>query len=78
MRRLPTILGILAGVATLIVVGPVGLAVALLRSSSDAQGPTLAAQLFIGFVVLTFSAGIGFAAAAFTRLVLRLLGARRP
>ncbi|MGZ8285237.1 MAG: hypothetical protein ACXW27_13075 [Allosphingosinicella sp.] len=72
-RRLPLILGALAALAALLAVGPVAVAVALLRSSSDAQGPTLAAQIFIGILVLVLTALAGAAVWGLTHLVLRLL-----
>ena len=76
IRRLPLVLGILAGAATLLVVGPVAVAVALLRSSSDSQGPTLAAQVFIAVLVLVLVA-LAFAAAwGLTHLILRLFRRR--
>jgi hypothetical protein len=73
-RRLPLILGVLAATATLLLVGPVAVAVMLLRSSSDAEGPMLAAQIFIALVVLALAAVAGLAAWAVTRLILRLFG----
>jgi hypothetical protein len=73
-RRLPLILGAVAASATLLAVGPVAVAVALLRSSPDAEGPTLAAQIFIGVLVLAVAAVAGAAVWALTRVVLRLLG----
>lgn len=76
IRRLPVIMGGLAAVSTLLVVGPVAIAVALLRSSSDAQGPSLAAQIFIAALVLALAA-IAFALGwALTRLILRLFRRR--
>jgi len=72
VRRLPLIVGALAALAALLLVGPVAVAVALLRSSSDAQGPTLAAQLFIASLVLVATALAGAAGWGLTRLVLRL------
>lgn len=72
--RLPRILGIAAGAATLLVVGPVALAMALLRSSPEAEGPTLAARIFIALFVLVLTLAAGFAAAGLTRLALRLFG----
>lgn len=77
IRRLPLILGILAALATLLVVGPVAVAVALLRSSSDSQGPSLAAQIFIAVLVLALALLAGGLAWGLARLVLRLLGRRR-
>ena len=73
VRRLPLILGTVAGLAVLLVAGPVALAVALLRSSPDAQGPSLAAQLLIAALVLAAAAIAGAAVWGLTRLVLRLL-----
>jgi hypothetical protein len=72
LRRLPLILGSAAAVGALLLVGPVAVAVALLRSSSDAQGPGLEAQILIGALVLAVAALAGTAAWALTRLVLRL------
>lgn len=73
IRRLPLILGAIAALAALLVIGPVAVAVALLRSSSDAQGPTLAAQIFIGVLVFALTLLAGAAAWGLTHLVLRLL-----
>lgn len=75
-RRLPLIIGALAAFAALLLVGPVAVAVALLRSSSDAQGPTLAAQVFIAILVLAVAAFAGAAAWGLTRLLLRLFRRR--
>ena len=74
VRRLPLILGIAAALAALLVVGPVAVAVALLRSSSDSHGPDLAAQIFIAILVLALAALAGALAWGLARLVLRLLG----
>lgn len=76
VRRLPLVFGIVAALATLLIVGPVAVAVALLRSSSDAQGPSLAAQILIAVLVLALAAFAGGIAWGLTRLVLRLLGRR--
>jgi hypothetical protein len=76
IRRLPLIAGIVAAVAALLLVGPVAVAVALLRSSSDAQGPTLAARIFIAFLVLAVAALAGAAGWGLTRLLLRLFRRR--
>ena len=75
-RRLALIVGVIAATTTLLLVGPVAVAVMLLRSSSDAQGPTLAAQIFIALLVVALVSLVGFAAWALTRLVLRLFGRR--
>ncbi|HEX8261860.1 MAG TPA: hypothetical protein VF547_03190 [Allosphingosinicella sp.] len=74
LRRLPLVAGLVAALAALVLVGPVAVAVALLRSSSDAQGPSLAAQLLIAVLVLAVAALAGFAAWGLARLVLRLVG----
>ena len=76
-RRLPLVLGLIAALATLLLVGPVAIAVALLRSSSDAEGPTLAAQLLIAALVAGLVAAAGFAVAGLTRLLLRLFESRK-
>lgn len=73
IRRLPLIFGALAALAALLVVGPVAIAVALLRSSPEARGPDLAAQLLIGVLVLAVAALAGAAAWGLTHLLLRLL-----
>lgn len=73
LGRLPLILGAVAALAALLVVGPVAIAVALLRSSPEAQGPSLAAQIFIAALVLGVAALAGAAAWGLTRLVLRLV-----
>jgi small neutral amino acid transporter SnatA (MarC family) len=74
VHRLPLILGLLAGLAMLLLVGPVAVAVALMRSSPEARGPDLAAQLFIAALALAAALLAGFAAWALARLFLRLLG----
>jgi hypothetical protein len=71
-RRLPLVVGIVAALAALLLLGPVAVAVALLRSSPDAQGPTLAAQVFIAALVVAVAAVAGAAAWGLTRLALRL------
>jgi hypothetical protein len=73
LRRLPLILGLLAAAASLLLLGPIAVAVLLLRSSSDAQGPALGAHLLIGLVVLTLTASAGLAGWALTRFVIRIL-----
>lgn len=73
MRRLPPILGALAALATLLALGPVAVAVALLRSSPDSQGPALAAQILIAVTILGAAAIAGAAVWGLARLVLRLL-----
>jgi hypothetical protein len=72
LRRLPLILGTVTALALLLVLGPIGLAVALLRSSPEAQGPSLAAQLFIAALVLAVAALAGAAVRGLTRLAVRL------
>jgi hypothetical protein len=72
IRRFPLIAGIAGALAALLLVGPVGVAVALLRSSADVRGPTVAAQIFIAFLVLAVTALAGAAAWGLTHLVLRL------
>ena len=72
LRRLPLVLGIVAALATLMVVGPVGVAVALMRSSPDSSGPDLAAQVFIALLVLAAAAVAGLGVWGLARLLLRL------
>jgi hypothetical protein len=76
LRRLPVILVALAGGSALLMLGPVAVAVALLRSSSDAEGPTLAAQIFIGVLVLVLTAAGGMTGWGLGRLVQRLARGR--
>jgi hypothetical protein len=76
LRRLPLILGAGAALAALLTVGPVAVAVALLRSSSDAQGPSLAARILIAGLVLALVALAGAAVWGLTHLILRLFGRR--
>lgn len=71
-RRLPFILAALAGLAALLALGPVAVAVLLLRSSSDAEGPTLGAHILIAAVVLAIVAAASLAGGALGRLLLRL------
>ena len=72
IRRLPLIAGSAAALAALLLVVPVGVAVALLRSSPDLQGPAVAAQIFIAFLVLAVAALAAAAAWGLTHLLLRL------
>lgn len=72
LRRLPLILGIAAALAILLLAGPVAIAVALMRSSPEARGPDLAAQLLIAALVLAAAALAGFAVRGLARLVMRL------
>ncbi|HYD38670.1 MAG TPA: hypothetical protein VEA60_13720 [Allosphingosinicella sp.] len=72
LRRLPLVLGIAAALAVLLLVGPVALAVALMRSSPAAQGPDLAAQIFIAALTLAAASVAGFAVWGLARLVARL------
>ncbi|HYJ81465.1 MAG TPA: hypothetical protein VEW26_01300 [Allosphingosinicella sp.] len=76
VRRLPLVVGAVAALATLLLIGPVALAVALLRSSPDAQGPALAAQLVIALLAVAVSALAGAAAWGLTHLLLRLFRRR--
>ena len=72
LRRLPLIFGLAAAAAALLAVGPVAVAVALLRSSSDAQGPSAAAQILIAFLVAAVAALAGLAGWGIARLLLSL------
>ena len=74
MRRLPLLLGLLAAAAVLLLVGPVAIAMTLLRSSPGSPGPDLAAQIFILAFVLALAAAAAAIAWGLARLVLRLLG----
>jgi small neutral amino acid transporter SnatA (MarC family) len=74
LRRLPLLLGLLAAAAILLLVGPVAIAMALLRSSPESPGPDLAAQLLLLAFVLTLAAAAGAIAWGLARLVVRLLG----
>jgi hypothetical protein len=73
IRRLPLILGAVAALAVLLSVGPVAVAVALLRSSPEAEGPSLAAQILVAILVLAVAALAGAMAWGLAHLVLRLL-----
>ena len=72
LRRLPAILGIAAALAVLVPLGPIAFAVARLRSSPEAQGPDLAAQILIAALVVAVAALAGFIAWGLARLALRL------
>lgn len=74
LRRLPLVLGIAAALAVLLLAGPVAIAVALMRSSPEAQGPDLAAQVFIAVLVLAAAAFAGLMVWGLGRLLLRLAG----
>lgn len=71
LRRLPLILGLAAAFAALLAAGPVALAVALMRSSPEAQGPDLAARILIAALVLAAAATAGLAVGGLARFVLR-------
>ena len=73
LRRLPLILGVLAALAALVLIGPVAVAMAMLRSSPEAQGPGLAAQILLALLVLVLTALAGFLVWGATRLILRAL-----
>ncbi len=71
LSRLPLVVGALAALAALVLAGPVAVAVALLRSSSDAQGPDLAARIFIAVLVFAIVALAGLAGWGLTWLLVR-------
>ena len=73
LRRLPLLLGLAAALAVLVLIGPVAVAVALMRSSPEAQGPDLAAQIFVAALVLGAAALAGFAIWGLASLLMRLL-----
>ena len=73
LRHLPLILGSLAALAALLLLGPVAVAVVLLRSSSDAVGPSLGAYIVIALLVLGLAAAAFLLAFGLGRLLLRLL-----
>ena len=77
MKRLPAIFGAIAALAAFLIVAPVAVAVALLRSSSDAAGPSLAAQILITVLVIFIVAAAGLGGWALTRFILRFLGKDR-
>ena len=76
-RRLPRLLGLAAGLLALLLIGPVALAVALMRSSPEAAGAHPAAQAFIAFLAVAGAALVGCAVWLVSALVLRLLGKER-
>ena len=77
LRRLPLVLALLAGLAAFLTLGPVAAAVLLLRSTSDAQGPTLGAHILIALIFLAVTALAAFAGWGVGRLLQRLAGRRR-
>jgi small neutral amino acid transporter SnatA (MarC family) len=77
LRRLPLVVGLAAALATLMLAGPVAVAVALMRSSPHSKGPDLAAQIFVALLVLAAAALAGFVAWGLARLVTRLVGSGR-
>ena len=76
LRRLPLILGALGAFAALLLLAPIAVAVILLRSSSDAHGPDVAAQILIILVVVTIVVVCGIAAWAIARFLVRRFGGR--
>jgi hypothetical protein len=72
LRRLPLILGLAAGLALLLTLGPIAIAVTLMRSSPAAQGPDLAARIFLAALVLAVAALAGLAVWGLARLLLSL------
>ncbi|HET9428638.1 MAG TPA: hypothetical protein VFO69_09795 [Allosphingosinicella sp.] len=77
MRRLPLILGLAAALAALLLVAPVAVAVVLLRSSSDAYGPSIWAQILIAVLVAALVAAAGIGVWAVARYIVRRVGASR-
>ncbi len=71
MRHLPIIFAAIASLLTLLLVAPVAIAVALLRSSSDAQGPSLVAQISIALMVVALVSGAGLLVWRVTRFLVR-------
>ena len=71
LRRLPLVLGALAALAAVLLLGPVVVAAVVLRASSDAIGPGLAAQLLIAAIVLALAAIAFLLVAGLTRRLLR-------
>ncbi|MFN3945846.1 MAG: hypothetical protein ACK4K7_13055 [Allosphingosinicella sp.] len=76
LRRLPLAFAVAGFLAALLLLGPIGVAVGVLRSSSDAHGPSLGAQLLIAAIVIGFCALAGGLSWLLGRLVLRLFGRR--
>jgi hypothetical protein len=72
--RLPSIIGTIAAIAALLTLGPIAVAVVLLRSSNDAHGPSLAAQALILLLVLGICSAAYFAARWLTALLLSRSG----
>ena len=66
----------LAALAAFLLVAPVAVAVALLRSSSDSEGPSVVAQIFIAGLVVVIVAAAGLAAWAISRFIARRFGRR--
>ncbi len=76
LRRLPLIAGLVCAAGALLVVGPVALAVALLRSSPGASGPHPAALLLLAALALAAAALAGVVGWGVAKLLVRLLGRR--
>ena len=72
LRRLPLILAALAGAAALLTLGPVAVAVLVLRSSSDSHGPSTGAHVVIAVAVVAVTGLAALAGWAIGRLVQRL------
>ena len=66
----------LAALAAFLLVAPVAVAVALLRSSSDSEGPSVAAHFFITGLVVAIVAGAGLGVWAISRFLVRRFGGR--
>jgi hypothetical protein len=74
MTRLPSILFWIAFAAVLILLGPIGLAVAMLDSRPGGGGADWEAKLLIALLVLGAAFLTAFLVRALARLVLRLAG----
>ena len=61
----------------LILLGPVAVAVVMLRCCDDARGPGIAARIVVGLVVLVIAIGVGTASGALVELVRRSLSRYR-
>ena len=69
---LPLILGGLAALAVLLVIGPFAAAVALLRSGPEMAGSDPAAKIVVGLVVIALAGLAGLIVYGAARLVQRL------
>ena len=75
--RLPTVLAWVAFALVLLVLGPIGFAVAMLDSRPGGSGADLGGKAVIALLVLGLAAGAGLAVRSVALLIAKLASGRR-